>query len=118
MDYTEIKRNDTKLLSVDYYKKILDTESHHDHKIVVDEHGTVRWKQDPWISYLIDNKIDLNALIHLFHKLGIDRNSEPYRKLYRELGYSLSGYWEVFYWELNNEDAANYSPPLITSGIK
>jgi hypothetical protein len=24
------------------------------------------------------------------------------------MGYSLSGYWEIFYWEVNNEDAEDY----------
>ena len=37
-------------------------------------------------------------------------NSEMWRKLYRDLGYSLFGYWEIFYWEANNEKAAEYKP--------
>ena len=36
------------------------------------------------------------------------KNSEEWRKLYRDIGYSLYGYWEIFYWDMNNEDAADY----------
>ena len=29
------------------------------------------------------------------------------------MGYSLGGYWEVFYWEVNNELAHKYKPPIV-----
>jgi hypothetical protein len=40
--------------------------------------------------------------------MGLNKNSEEVRKLYRDMGYSLSGYWEIFFWEVNNEDAPLY----------
>lgn len=44
----------------------------------------------------------------LFRSMGLTKNSEEMGKLYRDMGYSLSGYWEIFYWETNNEDAGKY----------
>jgi hypothetical protein len=46
----------------------------------------------------------------LFYKMGLTKNSEEVRKLYRDMCYSLSGYWEIFYWDMNNEDARKYKP--------
>ena len=52
----------------------------------------------------------INDLIPLLDSLGYDKNSEVYRKLYRDMGYSLFGYWEVFYWVANNSEADKYVP--------
>lgn len=93
-------------------REILNVETHHDHEIVMDEDGTLRWKVDPKVRGVVD-KIGLNDLFCLFHDMGLglhNKNSEPIRKLYRDIGYSLFGYWEVFYWEVNNENAKNYNP--------
>lgn len=88
-------------------KHILEIEKH-DHEIVVQK-NTFRWRQNDSIRFLFDNKLlDLtNVVMHLY-EMGHDKNSEIFRKLYRDLGYSLYGYWEVFYWEANNEDASKY----------
>lgn len=58
-------------------------------------------------------KIDLNTLVLLLNHLGYGKNSEVYRQLYRDMGYSLYGYWEIFYWEVNNPDANEYHPTKI-----
>ncbi len=100
---------DRKEITEDTYTEILEKESHHDHKIIKDEQGTLRWQENKKIRELVD-KIGLNDLIALFLKLGHDKNSEIYRKLYRYMGYSLFGYWEIFYWEVNNPDAKKYLP--------
>lgn len=92
------------------YRDMLKKEKHHDHEIIMDEHGTIRWKQDLDVRNIIDNHLDLNYLVVLFQCMGFDKNSEVYRKLYRDMGYSLSGYWEVFYWAMNNENAYEYKP--------
>jgi hypothetical protein len=97
------------LYDVEDYQLIFETESHHDHEVIEDEHGTLRWKEDPMVCKIIDKGI-LNDLWYLFHTMGLTKNSEEVRKLYRDMGYSLSGYWEIFYWEVNNEDAENYRP--------
>lgn len=99
-----IKREDIKEHD---FLEILKKESHHEHEIIEDEHGTLRWKEDPTVRKIIDKGI-LNDLWYLFHTMGMDKNSEHIRKLYRDMGYSLSGYWEIFYWEVNNPIAKKY----------
>jgi hypothetical protein len=101
----KIDRKD--LMDIEDYKEIFETESHHDHEVIEDDNGTFRWKEDPAVRKIIDTGI-LNDLWVLFYKMGLTKNSEEVRKLYRDMGYSLSGYWEVFYWEVNNEDAEEY----------
>ena len=71
--------------------------------------GIIRWKENENLR-----SIDINKVIEIFYELGYDKNSEVYRKFYRDLGYSLSGYWEVFYWEVNNEDQNEYRPSLVS----
>lgn len=91
----------------DEYREILDVETHHDHQIIEDDHGTYRWKQNVRVRELV-NKLGLNDLLEMFYQMGYDKNSEVYRKLYRDMGTSLFAYWEVFYWEVNNENASEY----------
>ncbi len=100
----------------DDYRKILETESHHDHLIEKDANGRLRWVEDKKTRDLAD-LIGINEIVRLFYALGYDKNSEVYRKFYRNLGYSLYGYWEIFYWEANNEDAHLYNPPRENNTI-
>lgn len=93
------------------YQDILATEPHHKHEIILDDHNVIRWKANPSVRKLVDESELLNEFIILFHLLGVDKNHELYRKLYRDMGYSLSGYYDVFYWEVNNEEARNYKHP-------
>lgn len=101
-----IKRED---IRQETYREILDVETHHDHPIIEDENGMYRWKHSIDTTRELE-EISLNDLIPLLWSLGIDKNSELYRLLYRNMGYSLSGYWEIFYWEVNNPQAAEYEP--------
>ena len=96
-------------IEVETYQEIFEKEKHHNHEIIEDENGTYRWKENPTAELFLKN-ISLNDLCPLLNTLGYGKNSEVYRKLYRDMGYSLSGYWEVFYWEANNEDADEYEP--------
>jgi len=93
--------------SHEVFAEIMDKESHHDHEIVDEGHGP-RWKEDPRVCKLVDDMGGLNNIVTLFFSIGITKNDEAWRKLYRDIGYSLYGYWEIFYWEMNNEDAAKY----------
>ena len=93
------------------YQEIFDKESHHDHQIYTDEYGTIRWVPDETVNRLVEN-ISLNYLCPLLVALGYDKNSEVYRKLYRDMGYSLFGYWEIFYWDVNNDKADEYTSPI------
>lgn len=94
-------------MDIEDYAEIFNKESHHEHRVIEDEHGTLRWEADPTVTKTLE-KINLNDLWLLFMKMGLTKNSEPVRKLYRDMGYSLSGYWEIFYWEVNNEEADEY----------
>lgn len=97
------------LMDVENYKEIFDIEFHHNHEIIRDQNGTVRWKDDPRINEMITKTVNLNDLWYImFVSMGLTKNSEEVRKLYRDMGYSLSGYWEIFFWEANNEDAPEY----------
>ncbi len=108
---TEVRKIDK------YYREMLKTEKHHKHEIIETSNGTLRWKEDPDVIKILE-KISLNDLVPLLCFLGYDKNSEPYRQLYRDIGYSLFGYWEVFYWEVNNEYHSEYVPNADCIGKK
>jgi hypothetical protein len=93
------------------YREIFKKESHHNHEIIETRDGCLRWKANPDIEVFLKN-ISLNDLCSLLNCLGYDKNSEPYRKLYRDMGYSLSGYYDVFYWDANNEFSDDYISPV------
>lgn len=93
------------------YKEMLETESHHQHEIVMEKGGILRWKENPEVRFYL-NAISLNDLCSLLETLGYGKNSEVYRKLYRDMGYSLFGYWEIFYWDMNNPEADKYRPTI------
>jgi hypothetical protein len=95
------------LMDIADYAEIFNKESHHKHLVIEDEQGTLRWEEDTIVRKTLDI-INLNDLWLLFMKMGLTKNSEEVRKLYRDMGYSLSGYWEIFYWGVNNEDAEDY----------
>lgn len=99
-------------LAEEKYREILDKETHHDHKIIQDDRGVYRWEESPMTNEILKG-MDLNNLVLLLIILGHGKNSEVYRKLYRNMGYSLFGYWEIFYWESNNEEADQYEPNKI-----
>jgi len=77
-----------------------------DHQIEKVE-GILRWKPDPALN---PEGLNLNDVCEYFVRKGITKNDEKWRDYYRRLGYSLFGYWEVFYWDLNNEEADQYDP--------
>lgn len=103
-----IPRNDPIITEVDIYKLIVETETHHDHEIV-EVNGVLRWKAQSTVELLTDI-CNLNDIVIALYSRGLDKNSEEHRKLYRDMGYSLRGYWEIFYWEMNNKDADQYNP--------
>ena len=89
------------------FAEIMEKESHHNHGIVL-KGDRPRWQENPRISKLVDDMGGMNNVVSFMYSIGLTKNSEEYRKLYRDIGYSLYGYWEIFYWEMNNEDAADY----------
>lgn len=93
------------------YRDMMETEAHHDHPIVRDASGVLRWKEGAAsVFFGPGGRISLNDLLPLLSYMGYGKNSEVYRKLYRDMGYSLSGYWEIFYWDANNPHAQDYKP--------
>ena len=101
----------------DWLIELLKTETHHDHEIIM-VGGSYRWKEDKLTAILTDY-IGLNELINQFiFKENFNKNSEIWRELYRKIGYSLYGYWEVFYWEMNNEECENYKQPFQKEATK
>ncbi len=93
------------------YAEMMATENHHDHEIV-DIDGVLRWKENEGVREIAD-MCDLNHMIADMLLKGITKNHEAYRRLYRNIGYSLSGYWDVFYWEANNEECDSYVQPVV-----
>ncbi len=59
------------------YKELLELEAHHDHEIIMDDHGTIRWKKDPEVDKLLE-KISLNDLCPLLHCLGYGYRDLPW----------------------------------------
>ncbi|VAW58907.1 hypothetical protein MNBD_GAMMA08-1543 [hydrothermal vent metagenome] len=80
---------------------------HGNHQLYINEHGMLRWEAYPEREAEIMERFGAHDINSLFAK-GADKNDPLIRELYKCMGYSLSGFWEVFYWELNNEDAHKF----------
>jgi len=72
---------------------------------IIEKNGRLRWKEQKGFYEQIGN---LNDVVMDFYEKGIDKNNEIWRDTYRKIGYSLYGYWEIFYWDVNNEEAEDY----------
>lgn len=105
----ELARNDLP----DDYAEMMKTEQHHDHKIVM-VNDVIRWEENEGVREIVD-MCNLNHMIADMMDKGIGKNDEAYRRLYRNMGYSLSGYWEIFYGAMNNDEADEYKPPAKAS---
>jgi len=90
-----------KEIEEEYCQEIFKKESHHNHEVIKDEDGIIRWKENKKVRVFLKN-ISLNDLFPLLNTVGYGKNSEVYRKIYRDMGYPLFGYWEIFYCPLNN----------------
>ena len=100
----KIKREEIK--DIDFIE-IMKKESHHSHEIIQDNEGILYWKPDQNLCAEIEGK-NINDNIFYFHSNGLDKNSEEYRKFFRDMGYSLLGYWNIFYCKTNNPICTNY----------
>lgn len=97
----------------DLLKKILQKEKNHNHRIYIDKFGKLRWEEDDEILKIY-NKIQMNDIIIFLRKNNIDKSSDIYRALYRSIGYSIYGYWEIFYWDMNNPECDDYKCSEMT----
>jgi hypothetical protein len=100
------------------YAEIMGGEGHHPHRIYKDEHGVFRWEAFPEREQEIMNQFgakDLNDLFGRCHAEGKHggKNDPLIRQLYRCMGYSLSGYHEIFYWDWNNEEADKWDSSKV-----
>jgi hypothetical protein len=94
------------------YGDMLKTESHHKHEIIRDERGIAKWKENPQVRETMKGEgVELGGLIKTLDTIGYGRNSEVLRKLYREMGVSLSSYETMFYDPCNNEEIEDYKQP-------
>ncbi|HBY40162.1 MAG TPA: hypothetical protein DEH24_12130 [Alteromonas sp.] len=103
-----VSRTDALNRVSDDVKALLLKETHHDHPIV-EINGSLHWQETPGVNQLLDTGLELNRLIDMLQHLGIDKNHEVYRDLFRKMGYSLDGYWEIFVFY--NQDCDQYQPP-------
>jgi hypothetical protein len=89
------------------YAEILEREFH-DGELYITESGTLCWVENPKREEEIMNAFGAKDLDDLFGRCRADKNDPIIRELYKCIGYSMSGFWEIFYWEVNNEDADAY----------
>lgn len=62
---------------------------------VIDDHGTQRFPQSDILRYLVDSDlVNLNDLAIAFHHEQFD--AESYQQFYMDIGYSVSGFEEIF----------------------
>jgi len=82
------------------------------HEIRINKHNQLEWKEIHCDYDTINNDVRKMMLA------GINKNDEIYRDYYRKLGYTLYGYWEIFYWEVNNSNCINYDYNKSIKGNK
>jgi hypothetical protein len=90
----------------DEYAEVLATEEF-GHELYIDDHGVLRWVKNYEKEQEIMDEFGASDLNQLFAR-GADKNDPRIRELYKHIGYSLSGFWEIFYWEVNNPQAYKY----------
>ncbi len=95
------------------YEMVLAREEKDGHQLYVDKHDTIRWVENPIREKEIMDIYRAGDLSQLFMH-GADKNTAIIRELYKCIGYSLCGFWEIFYWEVNNERANEYVAPITT----
>ncbi len=108
MIFDKVSRDDKNLLKeCIVWKDMKDLESHHKHNIILKD-GIYRWEQTNF------DYGDLNRVMDNFYNNGLNKNSEEVRAFYRSIGYSLFGYWELVYWDVNNPIVMDYKQPDST----
>jgi len=93
------------------YKQVLKRE-HYGHELYVDKHNTIRWVKNPEKEKEIMEEFGASDLNDLFGRCRADKNDPRIRELYKHKGYSLFGFWEIFYWRVNNPCACEYKGRL------
>jgi hypothetical protein len=100
MTYAEVEAID------DYYHRQLQVTNH---PVVLVEDAVIRYKENSAIRWMMDHKsTDLNQMWIAYRRDEIDR--DDFMHFYRDLGYSLAGFGEVWGDELD-ELTAQHSQP-------
>lgn len=86
-----VKRED---ITDPYYKAVISEKHQHE---IINDGGILRWVENKEISQMIEKMGGMNAFILLFNSLGMSKNISLIKKMYRNLGVSLSMYIETFY---------------------
>lgn len=84
---------DRKDITSEIYKEMFEKEAHHNHEIIEYDNGDYTWKPNPdrgEISFEMINYYKNNDL-------------EAWKRLCRDAGFSLYGYWYEFYQHKNNK---------------
>ena len=116
MDSDKLKDHYSRI-SPDVYRKVFEKDGH-DHEVYFDDQDTLRWRSNPSVD-LINNMneyddehlvkgdyvFDLNRFWQKWYQSGHTKNDSAVRRLYRDMGYSVHGYWEIFFWPVNNDIA-------------
>ena len=80
-----------------HYKELIDIAKIFHHEVIEDYHGTWRWKENFLIRKVTDlSSFDYNAMAVSILGNKKEFTLEEYMKLYMQIGYSLSGFIDVF----------------------
>jgi hypothetical protein len=93
---------------------MMEYEAHHDHEIIMDNAGMLRWKDDPEVrKLLIEYGGCTDNIIQVIRGMGYDNNSEVLRKFYRDCGLMLVEYFDILYGQ-NGVVDIDYVPHVLT----
>ena len=84
-----------------------------EHPIIRDEYGMFRYQLNPLTSWLLDH-VDLNEMCRLY-QLGL-WSRDVFMQFYRDIGYSLSGFEDVWGEELEEMDNEHKAEALAQEG--
>lgn len=73
------------------------------HPIIRDEQGVIRYKRNTLIYYLYE-RISINDMVLMYQRGAWER--DVFMQFYRDIGYSLSGFAEVWGDELDKMEIA------------
>lgn len=91
----------------EHYRVVLETESYHDHELVEDEIGRPKWRENPETWVMVE-EIGLTNVSKVLNQLGYGKETEVMKKLFRDMGYLLEGYYELFYWDSSGKRIDNH----------
>ncbi len=81
-----------------------------DHPLVADG-DVLRFKANPVIRLIVDRWVNLNELSAAIQCMGYERSVQlGFRAFYRDMGYSLGGYLEIFGEALDEEEQTGMIP--------